>query len=52
LHERRNTAKIISENIGNDIYGIELDEKLFHECKEELDAIVKENKLHISPIRR
>lgn len=34
--------EIISENLGNDIYGVELDERLFHNCKEELDAIVED----------
>lgn len=37
--------EIISENIGNDIYGIEFDEKLFTTCKEELDSIVENSGL-------
>lgn len=37
--------EIISENIGNDIYGIELDKRLFTICKEELDAIVENSDL-------
>lgn len=32
--------QIISEGLGNDIYGIELDQKLFDKCKQELNAIV------------
>lgn len=42
-------SEIISTNLGNDIYGIELDEELFHNCREELDAIVADFKL--PPVR-
>ncbi|GFZ32439.1 DNA methyltransferase [Clostridium zeae] len=37
--------EIISENLGKDIYGIELDNELFYKCKEELNAIVAYYKL-------
>lgn len=38
-------AEIISANLGKDIYGIELDQELFRNCKEELNAIVADFKL-------
>ena len=38
-------VEIISENIGNDIIGIELDEELFCKCKEDLNTMVEEYKL-------
>lgn len=38
-------VEIISTNLGKDIYGIELDNELFYNCKEELNAIVADFKL-------
>lgn len=35
----------ISDGLGKDIYGIELDENLYHECIKELNSIVAEYKL-------
>lgn len=35
----------ISQGLGNDIFGVEIDENLFHETVEKLDAIVLANKI-------
>lgn len=36
-------VQVISEGLSTDIYGIELDEKLFSNCREELNIIVEES---------
>lgn len=38
-------VELISENLGNDIYGIELDNQLFHNCIQELNSIAENFKL-------
>lgn len=38
-------VELISENLGNDIYGIELDIHLFNECIQELNSVVEHFKL-------
>lgn len=42
---KRVSKKKISEGLGRDIYGIELDKKLYHECIRELNTIVSAYKL-------
>lgn len=42
---KRVSKKKISEGLGRDIYGIELDEKLYHECIRELNTMVAAYKL-------
>ncbi|KZE74386.1 hypothetical protein AV654_29290 [Paenibacillus elgii] len=38
-------VELISENLGNDIYGIELDNQLFQKCMQELNSIAEDYKL-------
>jgi adenine-specific DNA-methyltransferase len=43
--DENDPVELISENLGKDIYGIELDNHLFETCIQELNSIVEDFKL-------